>query len=888
VIGVLRMAPWRRAPGLLLRRPGVAVALIAAAFVAALPASAAAPFLSSARSATLHHEVAASCLDFVGLDARSVLPFSASAPNQPPAPDVSTGVRARVAAVSEPARAVPGLGTAKITLYGSVTGPPTGPGQRGIRLNLMSRSGFADHVHVVSGGTGPGVWIPDQYARAGGLKVGDRLRLRDQAGSDDHAVELPVAAVYRDLRTLPDESYWCGLRTVYRGAPGSELANDPIPPVVLVDQDTFLATADRLGGSGTFVINFPLTDPLADTDRAKPTARGIGTVLAAARSSPAFALTGRAPGSGAVTATSQLPAFISHADQARAALLGTVAPITAAGVLVGLLVVAASALFWVQRRRRELTVLSAHGVSPAALGAKAVLETLPALGLGSLAGWAVAWGFVHWFGPDPVLTGEAGPLAALGALAVFVAGAVTVGVAATAGCRTLADQTRRRHHAVLRAVPWELAVLGAAPIVWSALGEPQPTGGAGAVANIPGRLLVIPIMVVAGTAVFGTRLATLWLRRRALARTPTSPAMFLGWRRVGREAGVAAVLAAATALPIALAAYGTTVNESVRATVEGKAKLATGSDVVITLVEPAPIPPALADHATAVYRINGALVGGLTTDVLAVDPTTFARDAYWTSALGEGSLKDMVAPLRGDGASAVGSAPLHGGDLAVSASNAPLLDRVAVSTVDTLPAEHGGYPVLIVRADQIDDTKVFGWYQIWARGDPDRIQHAAAAAHLPIRSIVLARDAYADSFLEPLTYTFDYLTALCLFIGLVTLVGVLLYLESRAPRHRRAYVLLRRMGLGVRSHGRALLVELGVPLVAGLLAGFALAAGLTAALMRGFDVNPIVPPATVLAVPYGPLVWIAVGVALIAAVAARYAQRRIVRANPAEVLRDTV
>jgi putative ABC transport system permease protein len=471
---------------------------------------------------------------------------------------------------------------------------------------------------------------------------------------------------------------------------------------------------------------------------------------------------------------------------------------------------------------------------------------------------------------------------------VFVTSAATVGAAAAAGCRTLADQTRRRHHAVLRAIPWELAVLGAAPIVWSALGDSQQVGGAGAVANIPGRLLVIPIMVVAGTAVLGTRLATLWLRRRALAHRPASAALFLGWRRVGREAGVAAMLAAATAVPIALAAYGITVNESVRTTVEGKAKLATGSDVVITLSEPAPIPASLAGHATAVFRVNGALVGGLTTDVLAVDPDTFARDAYWTSALGQRSLKDVLAPLRTGGVAAVGSAPLRGGDLAITASNAPVLDHVSVSTVDNLPAKHGGYPLLIIRAGQVDDTSLFGWHQIWARGDPDRIQRAAAAAHLPIHSIVLARDAYADSFLEPLTYTFDYLTALCLFIGLVTLVGVLLYLESRAPRHRRAYVLLRRMGLGVRGHGRALLVELSLPLLAGLLTGLLLAAGLTAALRRGFDVNPIAPPSTVLAIPYGPLVSIATGVALIAAVAARYAQQRIVRANPAEVLRDTV
>ena len=77
-------------------------------------------------------------------------------------------------------------------------------------------------------------------------------------------------------------------------------------------------------------------------------------------------------------------------------------------------------------------------------------------------------------------------------------------------------------------------------------------------------------------------------------------------------------------------------------------------------------------------------------------------------------------------------------------------------------------------------------------------------------------------------------------------------------------------------------------MITGLLVGFLLAAGLTAALMRGFDVNPVAPPTTVLAIPYEPLVWIAAGVALIAVVASRYAQRRIVRANPAEVLRGTV
>jgi hypothetical protein len=44
----------------------------------------------------------------------------------------------------------------------------------------------------------------------------------------------------------------------------------------------------------------------------------------------------------------------------------------------------------------------------------------------------------------------------------------------------------------------------------------------------------------------------------------------------------------------------------------------------------------------------------------------------------------------------------------------------------------------------------------------------------------------------------------------------------------------------------------------------------------------------VIAVPFAPLVGIAVAVVLVALVAAGYSQARIGRANPSEVLRDAV
>src|SRR5215467_12545330 len=85
------MSPWRRGPLLLARRPEVFVALVAAAFVATLPAAAAAPFVSSARHGTLHDEIAQSCPSFVADWATTTVP------NPPKTTDYSTASAFRAA-----------------------------------------------------------------------------------------------------------------------------------------------------------------------------------------------------------------------------------------------------------------------------------------------------------------------------------------------------------------------------------------------------------------------------------------------------------------------------------------------------------------------------------------------------------------------------------------------------------------------------------------------------------------------------------------------------------------------------------------------------------------------------------------------------------------------
>jgi len=74
--------------------------------------------------------------------------------------------------------------------------------------------------------------------------------------------------------------------------------------------------------------------------------------------------------------------------------------------------------------------------------------------------------------------------------------------------------------------------------------------------------------------------------------------------------------------------------------------------------------------------------------------------------------------------------------------------------------------------------------------------------------------------------------------------------------------------------------------VAGLLGGMALAAGLVAALSDEFEINTLLEPGTVVAVPGTAVAGTAAAVAVIAFFAVSYAQRRVGRATPAEVLRD--
>jgi len=851
------MTPWSRGPLLLLRRPGVVLALVAAGLVATLPAAASPLFLDSARHATLHRQIADACQWSTGGQLVGSVTFD-RAGTQVFEQRVATLAARPSVRLAPPVESL----TARAVV-------------RGAAVTLVYRDDFAGHVVVRDGSPDqPGLWLSHRYAEFLGVRAGDRLTVNQQANAfvpaNGATSTLPVAVIYTDLRDEPDDPYWCDMRAVY-GIVQENALGDPPPPFVLADRATYLGLAGTLRFTAEQRASYRLLDPYPTIPGAEAAAAEFDAAGAAVDDAAWAAGRGRA--------RVQMTGFVQRANLVRDTLGAPVWAISGAGILVGLLVVTAAAVLWTRRRHQELATLAAHGVSARGLGLKAVTEALPAIVAGVVAGGAVAWWLVRLVGPSAVL-GPGAPQRAVLAVAVLgVVALLAVGVTAGVRCRALTDVAPRRR--LRRYLPWELVPLAAVALLWTRLGDARVATGdnfTGIVATVPTRLLVVPILAVVAVAGLLSRMWARWLRSRRPA--PSRPARFLAWRRLGRDAVVTALVAAAAAVPIALAVYGAVVNGSVRATLYDEARAVIGADTVVTLAGPQPVPDALRDHATGVLRLDKAEVAGLTVDLLAVDPDTFARDAYWSGG------RSVLDELRTGGV-VIGSGPVPTG--AYSLRWSELSWPVEVIHVPSLPGAKGGYPVVLVNRAAVPAelaSRISAQPQLWISGDAVAARQAVAASRLRVSRVADARSVYAGTFLEPVTYTFAYLSAVSAFTGVIVVVGLLLHLESRTAVHRRAYVLLRRMGLRGRAHLWALLGELGVPLVAGLVCGLALAAGITTALGREFEVNPGIPPPTVIVVPYPVIAGIAVAVAVVAVVAVGFAHARVRRADAASVLRD--
>jgi putative ABC transport system permease protein len=889
----LASAPWRRAPWLLRRRPGVLATVAGACAVLAAALAAVPLFLSSAGSEAVAVQADERCPRDTGV----TLHFAATADEvTSPPPDPMTPLADRVGPTVRWMRHESEL---------------AGPDDETPAV-LLARDGLLDHVEVVAGTPGPGLWITDRAARATGLDVGDRATVGTGRAE--------VAGVYRDLAgTRPDDT-WCAHGELLQ----QEGPEAPLPdPVLIVDGHTLaeLMRSDDVGlvsGAWEAPLRSDLTvteidelvDELAcgspsasvmawceDVDNTGATVTGriaVEQLTIAGRIAVDQVVEYEDPADFVTSFfESHLPFVVERTGAIQTSVAGGVWPVAGFAGLAGVGLVAAAASLWFDRRRREVTLLTVRGVSPAALGLKAVLELVPALVLGTASGVGVAYGLVAWLGPSPAIEPAARTTAASVGVGALAAAALTIWLVVVVRTRAHDDRAPRRGWG---AVPWEL-LLGAATVVsYLRLGEwGVPVSRGADITRVDVLGLLFPVLFLLTAVAVTMRLLTLALRPlRSASRAWPTP-LYLAIRRVARYRVAATGLVAASALAAGVLGYAATLNRSLDATLAAKARTFIGGDVALTLAPDAELPPELADRSTEVLVHNRAWVaaGRRKSAVLAaVDPETFARGAFWDASMADTSLDETVdrlaEPPRGGtvpavvvGAGAPG--PVEAG---IVTEGTARFTAVPVADVQAFPGMKRVTPTIFVATTALDDLDVeLSRSETWIRGDRDSILASLDDAGVTYQEERRVTDVVDQASFLTVSWTFGFMQSLGLAAGVLVVGGLAVYLDARRRGRVLGYAFARRMGLTRRQHRRALLVELTASVVVGCWLGLGIAlAGAWLAYARidpvpGFRPDPLLRPALAVGAALAALALV------VAALAAVLAQRRTDRDDAVEVLR---
>ena len=899
---VLWTAPWRRAPLLLRRSPAVLLAVLSAGLILGAAAAATPLFLSSAANAALTRQIAERCPPTVGLQVRSngALGGAITADEAQRAPALGGAtawpagrelLELREQAVREAGSLMPNLGPPVLAMSGPQVQLTGGPDRR-IGGRLLYRDGFESQIRKLDTAPGAGgVWLPSEAAAQLGARPGDRITV----SLTGRSAPVRVAGTYRELHRSPPTPYWCSLaERIY--PPG--FAEDPPPPLVLADRATFTAISRRLQETRLeFSWDLELADGVT-LARAKDTVAGYEAARRAVAVDggglipPEQAAAFNSPGV-VVTAT-QLPFLVQRSEAIVAAVGGAIGPVAVAGTGVALLLVAAAGSYWVDRRRVEVALLAARGVGPLAIAAKAILEMALWVVLGGLLGWLAAIGLVRLLGPSDLLDPAAGPAALARTGVAVAAGLALLGLVAGVRSRGMTERGIGIRPGLAAKVPWELGVLALAGLAYQRLtsqGPPVATG------TEPPRidllLLAFPMLFLVGTVALAVRLLGLVVGRLRNAGAAWPHALYLAARRVAHGARLALLLVAASALSIGVMVYAATLTLSVRTTLDAKARTFVGSDVSVEgFTRDAAIPADL--DATVVDRYEEVQVAGMPVMMLAIDHTTFARGAFWDRSLADEPLDKLVAGLAPHPPGAPVPVVVVGRTLPDrftfdlflgTAGRSARLQAVVTERVRAFPGMRAN-PLVVVDRRALAGLEPAKETLLWARGQREQVLAALDRADVRVVGVVTdAREVLDVSSFLATSWTFGFLQALGVLTGLITVGGLLLYLETRQRGRRAAYALSRRMGLSRAAHLGSLLAEIGGT----LLGGFAIGVGLSFAAARlvylRLDALPTVPPMPLLRTPVLALAGTAAAVLAVTWLGAWMAQRSADRTNLAEVLR---
>lgn len=774
----------------------------------------------------------------------------------------------------------------------------TTPGGFG-QAQVFFGTGARDNVDLVSGtASDPGVLVPDRLADATGLAPGSSITLQGEHGDE---VVLPVGGVYT-TPSLPLDPYWEGLGYLFLPTltPLGELQYPP--PPLLASQETLFATAEAVDEDLRAQWLVPVDDGV-DVAGARAT-KDAFEQLAAAMAAPESAVTAlvSAEGFPRPGPRTSLDTSLETVDRTVELLSPPVRAVGIGGGAAALVLVGAWAGQRVRRRDDELRSLVARGLSPARGAGQAAREALVPVVFGLAAGGVAGWLLVRELGPSDVLGGEVLTPSLIAVAAGGVAALVVV-AAVTAGLLARLDMVGRGPAAqLLGRVPW-LAVTAAVAVVATI---PVATNGSGGGFGV--LTLVVPLLwtVVVGGAVTAVLPR---IGRRAdsrLRRLP--PGVFLAVRRVLAGQGAARLVVVTTALSLGLVVYAGALADSTARTIDAKASVANGSDVVTPVARGAsadgPMPAGsmvvgVEDDATMVP-------GDQRVDVIVVHPDRVADVVRWNGGLADQPLDDLMDALTdydGDRVPVVlaGDVPenlLAGtdGDLTLDFEFYTMPVHV-VARADAFPGQGSNDPQMVADWDSYHaaleaanrDPALVLNRQVWARGDVDETLDALATAGyvdaFPTE-VHTAAEFAARPELHAQTWALSYLRAVALAAGVLGLVGLAMQAMAQQRRRTVAGLLLARMGMTRRAADSATGLEIG--LLAGLAAIVAVAVALPASalVLELLDPVPTLPPDPLFEIPWTSIAAVVAGVVIVTVAGAALVGRAARRATGGQVMRD--
>jgi putative ABC transport system permease protein len=786
------------------------------------------------------------------------------------------------------------LGPVTTTLIGPKANLRTDdPSTKPASVTLLYRTGYLAHIDVLTSasGDGSGVWIPDVTAKVLHLTAGDLLTI----ANGPLTTTVRIAGIYRALVGVVPP-YWAPIASaIYPPDPDSQ----PPPPPLFADREEFLHITTVLEQFGDYEWSYDLT-PQARTGLNLQTATALTKRLRSidTRSHDLTDPLGVALQQPAVS--SPLTGLVGRAAIAENSIAGPVGTLSLTGALVALVGILAAAVYGVRRRRTEVRMLNAIGISWSRLGFRFLSESILPIAIGGVVGWLLADRLVRSFGPSASVAPPALLTAATGAIVGCLVALVVFGLVAAVAARVETESASSgRLRSALSGALWEVPVL---ILAGAALYEIDTRGTApvqelnGSV-HIDRLFLLFPILFIAGFAGLVVRaLSRLLIRMRTRsAKWPT--AAYLAARRLSSAPRVALLLVTASCLAVGILAYAGTVVSTIRAATLNKTMVSVGANVAAThganlVLIPSPGRPA---DITRVISVSGnAEPGNVGINLIAIDPSTFGSTAFWDPSFSSHPLPELLRDLSHSGAEAlpaiVVNAPEPVSSVAVAGYPIPLH---VVDSIDAFPGEHPGLNVVVsasalrttleTHGQTIDD--VGASYSTWAGGDTTAAVRYFKSLGISPQLIVSADTLLHAPQLRALAWAFGFMEVLGAMAALVALIGLVLYLQARQRGREMTFALSHRMGLSPTSHLLAVLAELSSILLAALAIGTVLAVGAAYLVFHKLDPLPTLPPAALLELPVGLVGGILLGILVSSLIGSWIVQRQTEHANIAEVMR---